>query len=596
MKNKTKIISLALFLFCFFTLSAQELPYPTKVIDGKEYYIYAVKAGEGLYAISKKFGLSQADINNANPQITNGLRAGEAILIPKKSENKKPSSTKTAPKEEYKGEYIIHKVASRQTLFAISRMYNVSQDDILEANPQLKRGLQTDEIIRIPQKGSSTKKEDKNEVKNTSTNIPANSNLHISNEKGAYISHEVQMGETLYAISRKYNVKVEDIVSLNPDSETTLKIGTKLKVPVITVTAQQPDTKRTVKKTTKKDRYKIAYLLPFMLENAVADPTVNKFIEFYMGSLLAIKQAQNNGIGYDIYTYDTEKTEEKIHTIINKPELQQMDLIIGPAYSAQIPILTDFAKRREIYTIVPFSSNVSDIDDNPYVLQFNPDKDLQSYFLLSALRSKFQTANVVMVKLENIFSDGENETYKMINGKLENSRILYKQLTKSDLSANSIEKYLSENKPNILIFDSERLSTVQSYLNTLYDLSQKYDVAVVGQYSWKGEAGKKPKMYYVAPFIDDASRAAATTGYEADYTTYYGKLRGDKNPRFDMIGYDITKYCLSLMGKNGVEINESTKTLKTDGIQSGMFFKRVGSNGGFMNQQLYLIEDAPKRN
>lgn len=596
MKNKTKIISLVLLLFCLFKLSAQELPYPTKVIDGKEYYIYAVKAGEGLYAISKKFGLSQAEINNANPQITNGLKAGEAILIPKKSGNTKLPAAKVERKPEYKGEYIMHKVESRQTLFAISRMYDVSQDEILEANPQLKRGLQADEIIRIPQKGSSAKKENKDEVKNTSTNIPANSNLHISNDKGAYISHEVQMGETLYAISRKYNVKVEDIVSLNPDSETTLKIGTKLKIPVVTNAAQQPDAKPIVKKATKKDHYKVAFLLPFMLNDAAADPTVNKFMEFYMGSLLAIKQAQTNGVSYNIYTYDTEKTEEKIHTIINKPEFQQMDLIIGPAYSAQIPILTDFAKRREIYTVVPFSSNVGDIDDNPYVLQFNPDKDLQSYFLMSALRSKLQIANVIMVKLENIFSDGENENYKMINAKLESSKIFYKQLTKADLSANSIEKYLNPNKSNILIFDSERLSTVQSYLNTLYDLSQKYDVAVVGQYNWKGEAGKKPKMYYVAPFTDDTSRAAAATSYEADYNTYYGKLRGDKNPRFDMIGYDITKYLLSLLGKNGVEITENTKTLKTDGIQSGMFFKRVGNNGGFMNQQLYLIEDAPKRN
>lgn len=595
MKNKTKIISLILFFFCSFYLVAQDLSYPTKVIDGKEYYIYAVKAGEGLYSISKKFGLSQADINNANSQIVNGVKAGEAILIPKKPNATKLPPAKAERKVEYKGDYIMHKVEKKQTLFAISRLYNVTQDEILEANPQLSRGLQANEVIRIPQKGSASKKEEKTEPRSPSTSIPANSNLHI-NDKGAYISHQVQPGETLYAISRKYNVTVQEIISLNPTSETTLKIGSSLKIPVTTAAEQKPIQKKPTVKTFKKDRYKIAYLLPFMLEDAAADPTVHKFMEFYMGSLLAIRQAQNNGISYDIYTYDTGKSEEKIHAIINKPEFQQMDLIIGPAYSMQIPMLTDFAKRREIYTVVPFSANVSDMDDNPYVFQFNPDKDLQSYFLMSALRSKFQTSNVLMIKLENAFSDGENETYRMINEKLETSKTYYKRLTKADLSANPIEKYLDTNKKNILIFDSERISAVQPYLNTLYDLSTKYDVAVVGQYNWKGEVGKKPKMYYVAPFIDDASRAAAATDYETEYNTYYGKLRGDKNPRFDMIGYDITKYFLSLLGKNGVKINENTQMLKTDGIQSGMYFKRVGSNGGFMNQQLYLIEDAPKRN
>ncbi|VBB48571.1 putative Peptidoglycan-binding lysin domain [uncultured Paludibacter sp.] len=601
MKKHLKILSLFTFLLLSLTLYSQDTEsYPVKVINGAEFYVYTVKSGEGLYSISRRFDVSQSDINNANPQIHDGLKAGEEILIPKKN-----SLKQALVSEDEKTEYITHKVEKKQTLFAISRIYNVSQDEIIEANPQVKNGLRVGDVIRIPQKSKQKKSDKKSkeiveQPKTEKTNAPyTTSNLHISKE-GAYTTHIVQPKETLYSLSKQYNVTVDDIVKLNPGSDIVLKTGVELKIPVsknnLGINTTNSGT-RTIKKSEKKNTYKIAYLLPFMLNEKTQDATVNKFLDFYMGALLAVKEAQNSGINYEIYTYDTEKSETKLYSVINQPEMQKMDLIIGPAYTAQIPILADFAKRREIYTVVPFSSNVDDIEDNPYIFQFNPDKDLQNFFVVNALKNKFQDANIILVDVENNGQNNdENDSFNFIGNKLDRTSIDFTKITKSDLFTNKIEKYLNADKKNIIIFDAYKLSSVQSYLNDLFDLSKKYDVGVIGQYSWKGETGKKPKMYYVAPFTDDTQRMANAINYENEFTRYYGKLRGEKNPRYDMIGYDITKYFLSLMDKNGFDIEQNTKNMKSNGIQSDMYFKRIGNDGGFMNQQLFLIEDAAKRN
>ena len=56
MKNKTKIISLMLFFFCSFYLVAQDLSYPTKVIDGKEY--------SSSSEAEKELGLYRGSVND----------------------------------------------------------------------------------------------------------------------------------------------------------------------------------------------------------------------------------------------------------------------------------------------------------------------------------------------------------------------------------------------------------------------------------------------------------------------------------------------------------------------------------------------------
>lgn len=102
-------------------------------------------------------------------------------------------------------------------------------------------------------------------------------------------------------------------------------------------------------------------------------------------------------------------------------------------------------------------------------------------------------------------------------------------------------------------------------------------------------------MYYIAPFNPDIV-STEKTQYESNYKLYYKQFHSDKNPRFDMLGYDLTNGFLKQMDNTGFKFNEKSKTLKFDGgIQSGYNFKRTSDGGGFINQQLYLIEDAPKR-
>lgn len=61
-------------------MSAPDLP--RRMINGKEYYYYEVPAKETIYSIWRKFGYTRDEIVRYNPQVKDGLRAGDTLLFP----------------------------------------------------------------------------------------------------------------------------------------------------------------------------------------------------------------------------------------------------------------------------------------------------------------------------------------------------------------------------------------------------------------------------------------------------------------------------------------------------------------------------------
>ncbi|TNE82408.1 MAG: LysM peptidoglycan-binding domain-containing protein [Bacteroidetes bacterium] len=126
--------------------------------------------------------------------------------------------------------FILHKTEKGQGLFGIARRYNSSVDAITKANPEVKNGLSIGQIVLVPTnykeaapaapKAEEKKPEAKKEEKKAETPASTNSDKQIK--------HTVKSGETLYAISRQYNVSVDEIKKLNKLSSNELTVGQEL--------------------------------------------------------------------------------------------------------------------------------------------------------------------------------------------------------------------------------------------------------------------------------------------------------------------------------------------------------------------------------
>jgi LysM repeat protein len=120
--------------------------------------------------------------------------------------------------------FVIHKVDPKETLFSISRKYGASVDEIKKYNPEAAAGLKVGQVIRIPSKAIASKAVENTPVKAQTTQTAVNP---ATNPK----THKVAAKETLYSISKKYGVSVDELKKANPGIESGLKLGQSLNIP-----------------------------------------------------------------------------------------------------------------------------------------------------------------------------------------------------------------------------------------------------------------------------------------------------------------------------------------------------------------------------
>ena len=138
-------------------------------------------------------------------------------------------------------ENLQHKVVKGETLYSISKKYNVPVSQLEELNPQAKKSLALHSILIISE----------------------NKNSQNSNA----FEHKVVAKETLFGLSKRYNVSIEKLKELNPSIEFEgLKVGTVLKIADSTsqtISDQKADKKSNRKKRIKKknQNFKKFYIL-----------------------------------------------------------------------------------------------------------------------------------------------------------------------------------------------------------------------------------------------------------------------------------------------------------------------------------------------
>jgi LysM repeat protein len=112
-----------------------------------------------------------------------------------------------------------HTVLEKETIYGISKKYNVSVEDIQNENKDLiLQGLKIGQTIKIPSKKT----------------ISSSPKVSINLEKVKYSDnlHSVQPKESLFSIARLYDVSVQDLSDLNSIILSNgLKIGTNLVIP-----------------------------------------------------------------------------------------------------------------------------------------------------------------------------------------------------------------------------------------------------------------------------------------------------------------------------------------------------------------------------
>ncbi|NME71437.1 muramidase family protein [Flammeovirga aprica] len=197
---------------------------------------YTVVAGDTLYGISRKNNISTQEILALNGWSSPPpLQIGQEIIVGKVTNNTPaPSSSNSSN---------TYTVAKGDSLYAIGRKYGVSPSEILTLNGlSPSDGLYIGQVLNIPSSGSS------NQSTSTSTTTVTPSPKPVSNS--GQKTHTVTQGESLYAISRKYNTTPQAILEENGlGKNAPIYIGQELTIPSASKPTSTPSNNTTVTST-----------------------------------------------------------------------------------------------------------------------------------------------------------------------------------------------------------------------------------------------------------------------------------------------------------------------------------------------------------
>ena len=571
------------FLLSFKCVFAQPETNQTEVIGGKKYYVHFVQTGNTLWGIHNLYSVSVEDIIKYNPGTEKGLIDGQKLILPVQLQT------------------VLHTVDSKETLFAISKKYGVTIESIIANNPTAETGITVGQILTISgveKKISTTENipisNVQNEIVKTTDSAKEEASKYKISFEDTMIHHVILDHETLYSISKRYMVSVEELQRFNGLKSSKIKPGSVLKIPIKKERIQvlekreiKPIITKSVDSTLlfpKKTNYKIAILLPFFLEKSEnnSDYISTLATEFYMGAKLAIDSLEKMGLDAQVFVYDSKTDTISIKKILEKPEFATMDLVFGPLSPDNVDVVAKWCKLNKVRMVCPVSVNISVIKNNQFVYSAVPSDATLLKGLAEFTLNNNSKDQVIVIKSTN-----------------KKDLIMYESFRNTFLTAPvagvrpklieaTMDNYLSFMKKgvnNILVFPTNEKSLAIKFMNNLSSSSSKFNAENIFVYAtkeWVNFDDVKPhyKNKYNFHFASPNDLNYKYPETEQLHLKYRSAYNSDMT-KMAVQGFDVLYYFTSLL-----LLSSSLNEL----IMNQFDLKQNGVGNGYENSNVYIIE------
>jgi LysM repeat protein len=575
---------LVLLTFVSFGLVAQPENATTEVVNGKKYYVHIVQDGNTLYGIKNLYATSVEEIIKQNPGTEKGLVEGQKLLI--------PIVLKT----------VIHEVASKETLYGISKKYNVSAEAITKENPGIESGLKVGQKLMIPgvesafvsktQTVSSEEPTAITVVKDSVRSAPK----YVVSFSDTIINHMVLDHETLYSISKRFMVPVEDLQKLNGSKSTKIKPGEIIKIPVKKEKVEQVKVREVERLQVKKvdstllfprqNNYKIALLLPFFLDKGEgsSDNLTTLATEYYMGAQLAVDSLEKLGLKAQLYVFDTKNDTNAIKKILAKPEFQSMNLVFGPLFPDKVDVVARWCKENKARMVCPVSVNTSVLKGNQVVYAAVASDVTLTAGLAQYTLKNHSTAQVILIKSS---SEKDLAMYESYRNTFNTASFAGTRPKLTEATVENFTTFIKKGVTVILVFPTNEKSLATKFMNNLNSASGKFNaenIFVFGTKEWVNYDAIKPhyknKFHYTFASPSDLNYKYFET--EKLHLKYRSKYNSDMT-KMAVQGFDVTLYfCANLL------LNKTNN----DMVMNQFEMKQRTVDSGYENTNSFIIQQS----
>lgn len=503
-----------------------------------------------------------------------------------------------------------HIVMEKQTLFSISKAYNVSIDDLYRYNPTLKEsGLKKNAIILIPSADTLIKEQ---ETVQQSVQTPVQQEMpKVSSEKTEALGnvHIVKWYEDLNIIAEKYGVTPDAIAAANGLKDRKLKNRQKLMIPAVAdekpaaYVMEQPveeedmnietafeekeeeATDTVITSYTSKSKVTATVLLPL---KATGSGSSRSNMDFYSGVLVAARDLTELGIDVKLNVYDI--ANGGLGT--TKSELEESDIIIGPVSTGDITRL--FSMSDEIGPVIsPLDPRVEPLAANYRNLVQAPSSQMAQYQDMAdwIQEDLMESDRVIVISEKGARMNDEGKKMKAV---LDSAAFEYQPFAYSILDGREIkepiEAVMTMEGTNRVVIASDSEAFVNDVVRNLnLIIHDKFSVVLYGPAKIRTFETIEVENFHntslhasLAYYID----------YEDDnvkkFLMRYRALFGTEPTQFAFQGYDVARYFLELYTKYGEYWPQMIDKADRKMLQSN-FNCRAVEGGGYTNKGIRRI-------
>ncbi len=496
-----------------------------------------------------------------------------------------------------------HIVMEKQTLYSISKAYNVSIEEIYRYNPGVKEnGLKKNSILIIPVvEQAETPEATKPQVSEKKQDPAPQSKSRRT--------HTVKWYEDIEGIAAKYGVSVNAIKKANNLTSRRLAKRQKLIIPnpgeypddtvaemseetAAADTTSVPDTLAEKEENGflhellfPKKEIDMCLLMPL---KATGSTGSKQNMDFYSGVLVAIHDMQKEGVSTNLSVYDV--ADGKMPA--SKERLMESDFIIGPVASGDISRMLESSP--EVKAVVsPLDPRAEDLAYSQKAMIQAPAPHMIQYLdLVSWIREDMKPGDRVLVITEK--GANQNEAVMNMKSAIDSAGIEYKPLSYSILEGrnvtNTLAYLMTETHTNRIYIASESEAFVNDVVRNLnVMIHQKYDVVLYAPSKIRGfetievENFHNTNMHVSLGYYIDYDDAKVK-----DFLLKYRALFNTEPTQFAYQGYDLAKYFISHCSKYGNRWLDKLDSGKTPMLQSTFDFVKT-PYGGYVNNGVRRI-------
>ena len=588
MKRIFKYLTVAALALCpLFAVAALDLP--VKTVNGRQFYYYEVKKGDTLYGIASRLNISRKDIVESNPQAGDLIRIGQILYFPvDRFGDGTPIEDTIVPEKKSvpeRTDILIHQVKKGDTLYGLSRKYNVDVESIIALNPGSRTGIKAGATLRIPVPAAEDTTPEQDEPVQSERNPEFPINIISTQPVNPTIvqitdNEDEEESEDVGAD----NEADDEVDSVSEEEE---DAATEDVDPTLTEVNAGPSS--------------IVVMLPFMLEDEVPSRQAMLYTDFYKGLLVAADSLAQRADSISIYAYDTMGDNVRVNSLLQDPVVAGASVIIAPSDDEQLSMILRSVDPQKTKVLNVFNVRDSSYIDNPASIQANIPHRRMYARAMRAIDKYYPEYTPVILKNENGRSDKAefisyiSDIYRLRD--VEPIEIVYDgALLMSQLEAipNNGSRYLFIPASGSLA----EFNKISHAINSIRNASVAQETyALFGYPDWTAFRNEAEQMLHklgatvYSRFYYDEDCFDSRCLNEA-FERWFGTKAIGVVPNHGMLGFDVGNMLIrNIRDNNGYFMPEADHY---NGVQTSFRFLQDNVNGGYSNDEIYVLRFTPQ--